>query len=69
MKILIFKFLKRSNCDAFFRSSIIKTEKKIRVGYVHIEESFDTIFNIDYGSGNSPMYERVKLSAHSWVSY
>ena len=31
------------------------------VGYVYIEESFDTIFNMGYGSGNSPMAERVKI--------
>ena len=32
------------------------------VGYVYIEESFDTIFNMDYGSGKSPMDERVNIS-------
>ena len=35
--------------------------KKIRVGYVYKEESFDTIFNMDYGSGKSAMDERVNL--------
>ena len=62
-----------ANFDAFFRPSTLKTEK--RVGYVYIEESFDTIFNMgygggrttpeptmDYGSGKSPMVERVKNS-------
>ena len=28
-----------------------KLKKKIRVGYVYIEESFDTIFNMGYGGG------------------
>ena len=28
---------------------------------MYIEESFDTIFNMDYGSGKSPMDERVKV--------
>ena len=27
---------------------------------MYIEESFDTIFNMGYGSGKSTMYERVK---------
>ena len=31
------------------------------VGYVYIEESFDTIFNMGYGSGKSPMSERVNV--------
>ena len=39
--------------ETFFRPSILKTEnffpKKLRVGYVYIEESFDTIFNLGYG--------------------
>ena len=34
--------------------------KKIKGSYVYIEESFDTIFNMDYGSGKSCMDERVK---------
>ena len=34
---------------------------KIRIGYVHVEESFDAIFNMGYGSGKSPMGERVKI--------
>ena len=29
---------------------------------MYIEESFDTIFNMDYGSGKSPTGERVKPS-------
>ena len=29
--------------------------KKVRVGYVFIEESIDNIFNMDYGSGKSPI--------------
>ena len=55
------------------RPSTLKTEneKKNKVGYVYIEESFDTIFNMGYGgglqdhpmpyaSGKSPMLFRVK---------
>ena len=42
-----------------WKLSIFSTTK-IRVGYVYIEESFDTIFNMGYGSGKSPMGERVK---------
>ena len=34
--------------------------KKLMVGYVYIEASCDTIFNMGYGSGKSPMGERVK---------
>ena len=26
-------------------------KKKLRVGYLYIEESFDTIFNMGYGGG------------------
>ena len=44
-----------SNFDAFFRPSTLKTEiffqKKSREGYVCIEESFDTIYNMGYGGG------------------
>ena len=29
---------------------------------IYVEESFDTIFNMGYGSGNSPMAERVNKS-------
>ena len=57
-------FLKRSNFDAFVRPRTLKTEifskKKSRVGYVCIEESFDTLFNMGYGSGKSTMPESVK---------
>ena len=41
-------------------SSTLKSEmllKKLKVGYVYIEESFDTIFDMGYGSGKSPMGE------------
>ena len=31
--------------------SKLNIKKKIRVGYVYIEESFDTIFNMGYGGG------------------
>ena len=37
--------------------------KKIRVCFVYIEESFNTIFNMGYGgrtTGKSPMDDRVK---------
>ena len=30
---------------------------------MYIEESFNTIINMDYGSGKSPMGERVKKSS------
>ena len=52
-------------------SKLKKCQTNLRVGYVYIEESFDTIFNMgygggvqrpppmDYGSGKSPMDERV----------
>ena len=43
------KFLKKVKTEFFSKT----------VGYVYKEESFDTIFNICYGSGNSPMAERV----------
>ena len=66
MKILVLNSLKWA-FDAFFRPSTLKTDflkKKLRVGYVYIEESFDTIFQhrlwagawvMGYGSGKSPM--------------
>ena len=51
-----------SNFEAFFMPSTFKTEiKKLRVGYVYIEESFVTIFNIGNGSGKSAMGERVNI--------
>ena len=40
MKILVLTFLKKANCEAFFRPSTLK--KISRVGYVCIEESVDT---------------------------
>ena len=36
-----------------------------RVSYVCIEESFDTIFNMGYGSGKSVMDERVNIQIFS----
>ena len=42
-------FFKKVKFQFFFRPSNLK-----------IEESFDTIFNMGYGSGKSPMDERVK---------
>jgi len=51
-------YFKRSNFDAFFRPSTLKTDffskKKLRVGYVYREESFDIIFNMGYGGAYSP---------------
>ena len=35
---------------------------------MYIEESFDTICNMDYGSGKSAMDERVKKLPYNWVS-
>ena len=62
--ILGFKLLKKSQIlRPFFRPSALKTyfffQKNLTVGYMYIEESFDTNFNMGYGSGNSPMAERV----------
>ena len=51
-------FRKRSNFEAFFRFSTQRTKnvtKKLRVSYVFVEELFDTIFNMVYGSVKSPM--------------
>ena len=42
--------------EVFFRLSNLKNDffqTKFRVGYVYIEISFDTIFNMGYGSVNS----------------
>ena len=44
-------------------------KKNSRVGFVCIEKSFDTIFNMGYGSGKSPMDERVKLSVPFILSH
>ena len=55
-------FKKRSNFDAFSSLAPSKLKifsKKLRVGYVFIEESIDNIFNMDYGSGKSSMDVRV----------
>ena len=60
----------------FYRIQICKcTKKKITLtknqniikictqrGFLNNDKSFDTIFNIDYGSGKSPLDERVKKS-------
>ena len=64
MKILVLTFLEKIKFDAFSWPSTLNTEnliKKLRLGYVYIKESFDTIFNMDYGSGKSPMDKRVKI--------
>ena len=36
-------------------------QKKLKIGYVYINESFDTIFNMDFGPGKSPMDELVNV--------
>ena len=36
-------------------------QQKLRVGHVYINESLDTIFNMDFGSEKSPMDEGVKV--------
>ena len=51
-----FKFVEKGQIfKAFFRPGALKTEKKfetnLTVGYVYLEESFDTIFNMGYGGG------------------
>ena len=63
MKILGLFFFDKGIILILFSGLALKTEnfvkKKLRVDYVCIYESFDTIFNIGYGSGKSPMDERV----------
>ena len=41
-------------------SKLIFFSKQIKGNYVYMEESFDTIFNMGYGSGKSPMGESVE---------
>ena len=41
--------------------------KKIRVGSVYTEESFDTILNMGYESEKSPMGERVKAELETYL--
>ena len=57
IKKLRFWFDFWSNFDAFFRHSNLKTEnflkKKLRVGYVYIEESFNNIFSMGHGRNKS----------------
>ena len=37
---------------------------------MYIEESFDTILNMGYGSGKSPMDERFKVNMlNGWMNY
>ena len=43
--------------------SKLKFKKNSRVGYVCIEESFDTIFNMGYGLGKWAMDMRVKIES------
>ena len=56
MQILVYKM---SNVEDFFLPKTIKTEilvtKNLRIVYVHIENSFDTIFYMGYGSVKSPV--------------
>ena len=40
--------------------------KHLSVDYVYIEKSFDNIYNMGYGSGNSPIAERVKFK-NTWM--
>ena len=42
-------------------------QQKIRVGYVYIEESFDIIFNVGYGSGKSAMDDRVNYFKQAYT--
>ena len=60
--------MKRSNVDTFFTPSTRKTEKnqtKIGIGYVYIEESFDTSFNVGYGGGiQRPPWIMVRKNDH-----
>ena len=52
MKILVLTFSKKIKFWGLFRPSTLKTENVsqiIGLGYVYIEESFDTIFNMGFG--------------------
>ena len=63
MKILV-KFFEKVQILMPFSglapSRLKKFSTKLRVVYVYIEESFDTIFNMGYESWKSPMAERDK---------
>ena len=52
IKIFVLKCSKKVKFEAY---SDLKTEnifnKNLMVGYVHIEDLFDTIFNMGYGEG------------------
>ena len=54
----------------FLRSSTLKKENlegaSLRVDCVYIEKSFDTIFNMGYASGKSPLGERVNSKYYFW---
>ena len=41
--------------------------KNSRVGYVCIEESFGTIFDMGYGTGKSSMPERVEIRRRQYT--
>ena len=47
-----------TNFEAFFSPSTLKSKNlfifHLRVSYVYIEESFDTIFNMGYGGRTIP---------------
>ena len=64
LRFLFRQFLKRSNIDAFLSPSTLKTEifsRKKNEGMLCVyREIFDTIFNMSYWSGKSPMDKRVK---------
>ena len=76
MKILVFEIFEKGQILWPFSGlapAKLKIKKKSGVGYVCIEESFNTIFNMgyggstaspppmDYGSGKSAMDERVNF--------
>ena len=56
MKILVFEIFEKGQ---ILRPQNWIFKDKLRVSYVYIEESFDTIFNMGYGSGKSAVDERV----------
>ena len=57
MKILVLKFLKKLKFWDLFQAERPQNwqffQQNLRVGYVYIEESVDTIFNMGYGVGRT----------------